>query len=80
MSEYPTYLIHYGTLGQKWGVRKYQNEDGTWTEEGLRRRQKENFKYLRNSAKKHKWSEAENRAKELTKNFSDNYKKSSIIR
>lgn len=39
--EYPTYLIHYGTLGQKWGVRKYQNEDGTWTDEGLRRRRKE---------------------------------------
>ena len=38
MSEYPTYLIHYGTPGQKWGVRKYQFEDGTWTEEGKRRR------------------------------------------
>lgn len=41
MSEYPSYLIHYGTPGQKWGVRKYQNEDGTWTEEGLRRRREE---------------------------------------
>ena len=40
MSEYPSYLIHYGTLGQKWGVRKYQNEDGTWTPEGLERRNK----------------------------------------
>lgn len=38
MSEYPTYLIHYGTPGQKWGVRNYQFEDGTWTEEGKRRR------------------------------------------
>lgn len=36
--EYPTYLIHYGVPGQKWGVRQYQLEDGTWTEEGLRRR------------------------------------------
>lgn len=36
--EYPTYLIHYGTPGQKWGERKYQNEDGTWTEEGKERR------------------------------------------
>lgn len=36
--EYPTYLIHYGIPGQKWGERKYQNEDGTWTEEGLERR------------------------------------------
>ena len=33
------YLIHYGTKGQKWGVRRYQNPDGTYTEEGKRRRQ-----------------------------------------
>ena len=32
--EYPTYLIHYGTLGQKWGVRRYQNPDGSLTPEG----------------------------------------------
>lgn len=36
--ECPTYLIHYGIPGQKWGVRNYQNEDGTWTEEGKERR------------------------------------------
>ncbi len=32
--EYPTYLIHYGVLGQKWGVRRYQNADGTYTDLG----------------------------------------------
>jgi hypothetical protein len=36
--EYPSYLIHYGIQGQKWGVRRFQNEDGTYTEEGLKRR------------------------------------------
>lgn len=41
MSEYPTYLIHYGIQGQKWGVRRFQNEDGTWTEDGLVRRRKD---------------------------------------
>lgn len=40
MSEYPNYLIHYGIQGQKWGVRRFQNDDGTYTSEGLERRRK----------------------------------------
>lgn len=31
------YLEHHGILGQKWGVRRYQNPDGTLTEEGKKR-------------------------------------------
>ena len=31
-----SYLIHYGIKGQKHGLRRYQNEDGTYTEEGKR--------------------------------------------
>lgn len=27
-------LVHYGTKGQKWGFRRFQNPDGTWTEAG----------------------------------------------
>lgn len=30
-------LCHYGILGQKWGIRRYQNKDGTLTAEGKAR-------------------------------------------
>lgn len=29
-----TYLVHHGVQGQKWGERRYQNEDGSLTPEG----------------------------------------------
>lgn len=32
-----TELYHYGIKNQKWGVRRYQNLDRTWTEEGKKR-------------------------------------------
>lgn len=32
-----SYLSHYGIKGMKWGVRRYQNSDGTLTEEGKAR-------------------------------------------
>ena len=31
-------LCHYGVLGMRWGVRRYQNEDGTLTTAGKRRK------------------------------------------
>ena len=31
------YLEHHGILGQKWGIRRYQNDDGSLTPEGRKR-------------------------------------------
>ncbi len=31
---YEDYLAHHGVQGQKWGIRRFQNEDGTYTSEG----------------------------------------------
>lgn len=34
------YLMHHGILGMKWGIRRYQNEDGSLTELGKKRAEK----------------------------------------
>ena len=33
--KYSDELYHYGVKGQKWGIRRYQNPDGSLTDEGL---------------------------------------------
>ena len=38
MTTYTDELYHHGIKGQRWGVRRYQNEDGSLTAEGKKRR------------------------------------------
>ena len=40
-----SYLAHYGIKGMKWGVRRYQNEDGSYTAAGKRRRYRNSSDY-----------------------------------
>lgn len=40
-------LYHWGIKGMKWGVRRYQNEDGTLTEAGRRRLEKADYKWAK---------------------------------
>ena len=45
-------LYHWGIKGMKWGVRRYQNKDGTLTEEGKKRYAHDHEDYTRAHTKK----------------------------
>lgn len=59
--EHPDYLQHHGIIGQHWGVRRFQNPDGSWTTEGLKRR-RSGYKYKMSDKDKKEYT---NRWKEM---------------
>ena len=48
-----TELKHYGILGMHWGIRRYQNPDGTLTEAGKARQNRELANEARKDAKRY---------------------------
>lgn len=45
-------LYHHGIKGQKWGVRRYQNEDGSLTPAGRRRLERADQKWAKKNSEK----------------------------
>ena len=45
------FLEHHGIKNQKWGIRRYQNPDGSLTEEGRKRYKKQDTLFVSGSSK-----------------------------
>lgn len=75
-------IKHWGILGMKWGIRRYQNPDGSLTEAGRRRAQKlkKEFNVLTGKKLKNKIQSDDSLTVDRIKNMSDKELKDKITR
>ena len=70
---YQNELYHHGIKGMHWGVRRYQNPDGTLTRAGQKRLAKQTYKDDKRKAKRdlQEWGDQANRRYDRDKKYRD---------
>lgn len=76
MNDNTLYLAHHGVLGQKWGVRRYQNPDGSLKSAGRKRYAKSDIRSRVDKAKEAK-KDAKLDKKILNSNYSHSFNRAS---
>lgn len=71
---YSSELYHHGIKGQKWGLRRYQNEDGTLTPAGEKRYYKKNGKVDKKQVRKY-YKQNEQEFEKRSKEYRDEFRK-----